>query len=141
MQQLFLTSKSKISLGGAKRSLQFLVIMAAAVRILPIFLVFLLLQCCRSEQNCTIWHAKSYRDCICGIQYRDWEEQCHDEYTYFETTLHQDLLSDGFECCNGGIKQYLPEFRYYTCNCMPGYYGFCCELRKKRPQNCSTYTI
>ena len=110
-------------------------IIMTAAGTLFIFLVTLLLQCCRSELNCTIWRAQTFRDSICGVEHRDWERECHDGNTYFETTLHQDELYDAFECNNGGTLEYNAEFRYNTCNCRPGYYGFCCETCKLQYNN------
>ncbi len=103
-------------------------------RRLSIFLGLLLIHCCRSELNCTVWQAREYRDCFCGTEVLDFERHCHDEYTYYETTSHQDSLYCGFECSNGGTAELLMRSNgnyEFTCHCLAGYHGFCCELGKK----------
>ena len=95
---------------------------------LSIFIGFLLLHWCRSELNCTVWQARDYRDCFCGTEVLDSERHCEDDYTYFETTLHQESLYCDFQCSNGGTVELLLDEYKFTCHCPPGFYGFCCEL-------------
>jgi hypothetical protein len=88
-------------------------------------------KCQRRNQDCTIWEAKKFRDCTCGFKYRDYEEHCEDDLTYYETTLSQESLECDFECKRGGIKHLIdPIDETYQCNCVGGGYGECCERGK-----------
>lgn len=87
--------------------------------------------CWCQRRNCTIWEARQYRDCTCGVQYLDYEEHCQDDYTYFEPTLHQDTLQCDFECKHGGTLYIIDaEAEVYQCICVRGRYGDCCEKGK-----------
>lgn len=98
------------------------------LRRLSVLIGVLLLQYCRSEQNCTVWRGEDYRDCICGIEVLDSERVCQDEFTYLQTTQHQESFYCGFDCSNGGTVEYLDYDYSFYCHCPPGFHGFCCEL-------------
>lgn len=71
----------------------------------------------------------SYRDCLCGVMYRDVEKHCQDEDTYYLPELSQQNLSCPFTCLNGGISYQ----NSCLCNADPGAqpsHGLCCEVRK-----------
>lgn len=73
----------------------------------------------------------SYRDCLCGIMYRDVEERCDDEDTHYLPEQSQQNLSCPFRCLNGGI------LHQNSCLCnarpdAPPSHGLCCEVRKSK---------
>lgn len=103
--------------------------MATLIRELFLMAILCCYCCWCQRRNCTIWEARRYRDCTCGVQYLDYEEHCQDDFTYFETTLHQDTLQCDFKCQHGGTLYVLdPVFEVYYCDCyLSGRYGGCCE--------------
>ena len=106
----------------------------ATLRLL--FLVAVLFCCsCRCQNfgnlDCTTWEARRYRDCTCGVQYRDIEKHCQDDYTYFKPLLRYETLECEFECQNGGIKHVLdPVAEIYLCDCRGRGFGECCQKGK-----------
>ena len=73
-----------------------------------------------------------YRDCTCGIKYRDVETRCQDEHTYYQPVFSQQNLSCNFTCLNGGSYDSLNR----RCSCstpqnpIATSHGLCCEVRK-----------
>lgn len=106
----------------------------ATLRLL--FLVAALFCCsCRCQRldhlDCTIWEARRYRDCTCGVQYRDIEKHCQDDHTYFQPLLRYESLECEFECQNGGIRHVLdPIDEVYLCDCRRRGFGECCQKGK-----------
>ena len=81
-----------------------------------------------AERTCTRIEG-TYRDCLCGVMYRDVETHCQDEDTYYLPELSQQNLSCHFSCLNGGIL----DQNNCICNAVPGAprsHGLCCEVRK-----------
>lgn len=76
----------------------------------------------------------TYRDCLCGVMWRDVETQCEDELTYYQPTLTQENLTCPFQCLNGGTL-----FNNKICICNrndPPSHGLCCETRKNHTGRC-----
>ena len=99
-------------------------------------LVFSMLQLLMSATadaalNCTDVIGE-YRDCTCGIKYRDVETRCQDEHTYYQPVFSQQNLSCTFSCLNGGSYDALNR----RCSCSTSQnpiamsHGLCCEVRK-----------
>lgn len=82
------------------------------------------------DLQCGTWRG-SYRDCTCGVKYRDSEQRCCNEQTCFQPTFKFENLSCTFQCENGGKF----DTRVRACDCPEGYYGRCCE------QGASIYTM
>ena len=85
-------------------------------------------------KQCEKWEAKDYRDCTCGIQYKDNETNCENSNTYLDPVLDQSDLICPFKCENDGDLYVLGENHYY-CNCKPGFAGVCCEMGKEGNQS------
>ena len=64
-----------------------------------------------------------FRDCTCGLSYRDEEVRCCTADTCQAPLLSSTNLSCPFACQNGGT---LKE-RERDCSCSPGFFGVCCE--------------
>lgn len=74
--------------------------------------------------KCARWRGAEYRDCTCGLQYKDVEERCCSATSCFNPTLRSENLTCPFQCMNGGVY----HSRYNFCNCTgTGHYGLCCE--------------
>ena len=90
-----------------------------------ILLTLSLLMYAEAVQNCSVT-VGTYRDCLCGLMWRDIETLCHDELTYLQPILTQENLTCPFECLNNGIP-----FEN-GCHCIKAH-GHCCETRKLDP--------
>ena len=71
----------------------------------------------------------AYRDCLCGVMFKDVETHCQDEDTYYLPEVSQQNLSCPFRCLNGGTLS------HNSCICNAGpdaqpSHGFCYEVRK-----------
>eukprot|EP00731_Ephydatia_muelleri_P038366 Em0734g2a len=64
-----------------------------------------------------------YRDCTCGVQYRDLETRCCSEMECEMPIVWTENLTCPFVCQNGGTF----DFTYEHCSCPEGYSGLCCE--------------
>ena len=73
--------------------------------------------------QCPLWQG-NFRDCTCGVSYRDQEVRCCTAATCSAPVLSSHNLSCPFECQNGGILK-------KNCTCQPGYFGLCCERGKQ----------
>ena len=65
-----------------------------------------------------------YRDCTCGVEYRDIEERCCNSLTCYEPVLRSENFSCTFECQNGGTRNTRGG---RPCFCQKGYHGICCQ--------------
>lgn len=65
-----------------------------------------------------------YRDCTCGVEYRDIEERCCNSFTCYEPVLRSENFSCTFECQNGGTRNTRGG---RPCFCQKGYHGICCQ--------------
>ena len=64
-----------------------------------------------------------YRDCTCGVQYRDVEERCCSVRTCLQPVVFTENMTCPFQCLNNGT--YIAED--HLCQCTNGRYGLCCE--------------
>ena len=64
-----------------------------------------------------------YRDCTCGVQYRDVEERCCSVRTCLQPVVLTENMTCPFQCLNNGT--YIAED--HRCQCTNGRYGLCCE--------------
>ena len=71
----------------------------------------------------------SFRDCTCGVSFRDEEVRCCTPDTCQAPQLSSTNLTCPFVCQNGGM--FNPEQR--DCSCPRGFYGLCCERGENRP--------
>ena len=55
-----------------------------------------------AAQNCTVTMG-TYRDCLCGVKYRDVETECHDDLTYYQPVVTQENFTCTHQCLNGGV--------------------------------------
>lgn len=71
---------------------------------------------------CPRWQG-TFRDCTCGVRYRDEEVRCCNSETCEEPELISRNRTCPFLCQNGG------EFdaKNRECDCPPGFFGLCCE--------------
>lgn len=83
-----------------------------------------------SSKTCQTWRGKDFRDCTCGVKYRDYERNCEDSNTYYDPELTQPTHICPFKCENDGQLFHLGHNHYY-CNCKPGFGGRCCETGKE----------
>lgn len=83
-----------------------------------------LLVCAQSALNCTVT-VGTYRDCMCGVKWRDTETVCSDRHTYYQPVVTQENLTCDFDCLHGGRL-----FRNRWCYCERGFHGRCCETRE-----------
>ena len=74
------------------------------------------------NRDCVRWTGQ-FRDCTCSVMRRDIEDNCRNEYTYFEPVVFQDKRACPFVCENGGTY----DERAHFCHCKDGYRGLCCE--------------
>ena len=79
----------------------------------------------QGARNCSAPIVGTYRDCMCGIMWRDVETHCHDDWTYYQPILTQENLTCPFQCLNGGVF-----VNNKQCSCGQGAHGLCCETRK-----------
>lgn len=64
-----------------------------------------------------------YRDCTCGVQYRDVEERCCSSQTCLQPFVFTENMTCPFQCMNNGT--YISDVN--LCQCTEGGYGLCCE--------------
>eukprot|EP00731_Ephydatia_muelleri_P027681 Em0019g554a len=64
-----------------------------------------------------------FRDCTCGVQYRDMEKRCCSDLTCLKPVALSENFTCPFVCANGG--SYSAETN--QCLCAEGYGGLCCE--------------
>ena len=80
------------------------------------------LACSAGAQESCKGYTGQYRDCTCGLQFRDREERCCSELTCFQPRLRTENFTCPLVCQNGGVGSRLP------CNCAgTGRKGDCCE--------------
>ena len=82
-----------------------------------------------ATRTCTRTESAYYRDCLCGVMFKDVETHCQDEDTYYLPEVSQQNLSCPFRCLNGGT----PSHNGCICNAGPDAqpsHGLCCEVRK-----------
>ncbi len=79
------------------------------------------------EQTCFRWRG-DFRNCMCGQMRRDSEVHCHDDKTYYQPILSQDLRACPFRCENGGIFNHQKK----RCDCPEGFFGLCCNTGKQK---------
>ena len=78
-----------------------------------------------APRNCSAPIVGTYRDCLCGLMWRDVETHCQDDFTYYQPILTQENLTCPFQCLNGGV--FVNNKR---CSCGQKAHGLCCETRK-----------
>jgi len=81
-------------------------------------------------KQCETWRGKKFRDCTCGIKYRDYERNCENSNTYLDPALGQTNFVCPFKCENDGDLYHLGDEHFY-CKCKPGFAGICCEMGKE----------
>ena len=64
-----------------------------------------------------------YRDCTCGVQYRDVEKRCCSVRTCLQPVVFTENMTCPFQCLSNGT--YIAED--HLCQCTEGRYGLCCE--------------
>lgn len=72
--------------------------------------------------ECPRWRGR-FRDCTCGVSYRDEETRCCTADTCEAPVLISRNLTCPFFCMNGGIR----DRDQLKCSCQPGFFGLCCE--------------
>ena len=96
------------------------------VFLLPIWAltIGLLLSPCQCQYQMTCQTAVGdFRDCTCGVRYRDLEQRCCSGSTCLKPVALSENFTCPFICENGGT--YNAERSY--CLCPEGYGGLCCE--------------
>lgn len=76
----------------------------------------------RGERQCSTVYGE-FRDCTCGIQYRDEETRCCDEETCYSPVLRSFTRTCQQGCANGGT--FIDSYSF--CECPEGFGGTCCE--------------
>lgn len=79
--------------------------------------------CCAAGEVTCKKYVGEYRDCTCGVQYRDFEERCCSEMECKKPMVGTENLTCPFSCQNGGAY----DSAYEYCSCPEGYSGLCCE--------------
>lgn len=72
--------------------------------------------------QCPHWRGK-FRDCTCGVRYRDEEVRCCNPETCEEPDMFSRNRTCSFRCQNGGKFDAINR----ECSCPPGFFGLCCE--------------
>lgn len=97
------------------------------VPLFSVLLVLLVARLCSVASAQCLRFRGQYRDCTCGVKYRDEEERCCNSHTCLEPELSSQNLSCPFVCQNGGVF----DDQLRSCSCQPGFFGLCCELGER----------
>ncbi len=79
------------------------------------------------EKTCFRWRG-DFRNCMCGKMRRDVEVHCHDDKTYYQPSVFQELRACPFRCENGGTF----DQNTNRCECLNGFFGDCCNTGKQK---------
>ena len=87
--------------------------------------VFELLIAVIFASDCKTYYGK-FRDCTCGVQYRDVETRCCNVKQCSVPNVRTENLTCPLECLNNGQKL-LDTNSIIGCRCSSDYGGTCCE--------------
>lgn len=79
------------------------------------------------DEICALFPGSGWRDCVCGIEYRDQEKRCCDEHTCFQPEQMINNRTCSLTCENGMA---FDSASGRCTQCKDGYFGTCCERGK-----------